>query len=468
MDAMLPLLHAVSAAAAAALVMGVAEGLALTACVAAVLRLCPGLSAGVRSAVWTAALWMSVLLPVGSLVRSSGGAAAPRGVAEVGEGWALGLVGVWAVLSAARLAMLVVSAVRLREVWRRARPVEASAGFGELLRAGGRAAELCVSEDVDRPSVVGFLRPRVLLPAALLEELGPEEMEHIVRHEMEHLERRDDWTNLLQKVSLAVFPLNPVLFWLDRRLCRERELACDDGVLRQTRARKAYAACLASLAANRMAGRGSALALGALGRESELSRRVHRILNWRESGMGRRSAVALAGVLMLGVAGGGTELARCPELLRFTDGAATLAEVAGPAVRPGATEFAASAGVGAGSDVPVLAGANGSGVRPMLLRAVMLGSRAVSGRATEKRHRLTRTGAAGVRRVRQAPQRRLSEVVTAPQTMSAPQRMSASRVVMTAWPEAEFPARLVLAVADDGQPRYAAFATRDGWLVLSL
>ena len=56
-----------------------------------------------------------------------------------------------------------------------------------------------------------------------------------------------DSIHLLQKLGLALFPLHPALFWLDRRLCRERELACDDGVLRATQARKAYAACLARL-----------------------------------------------------------------------------------------------------------------------------------------------------------------------------------------------------------------------------
>ena len=58
-------------------------------------------------------------------------------------------------------------------------------------------------------------------------------------HEMEHLRRGDDWTNLLQKAGLVFFPLNPASFWVERRLCAERELACDDCVLRSSGARKA-------------------------------------------------------------------------------------------------------------------------------------------------------------------------------------------------------------------------------------
>ena len=59
---------------------------------------------------------------------------------------------------------------------------------------------------------------------------------------MEHLRRRDDWVNLLQKVSLVLFPLNPVLDRIEKRLCMERELR-DETVLRFTQAPKAYASC---------------------------------------------------------------------------------------------------------------------------------------------------------------------------------------------------------------------------------
>ena len=76
-----------------------------------------------------------------------------------------------------------------------------------------------------RPSVLGFFRPRILVPPELLKALSPRELRQVVVHEMEHLHRADDWTNLLQKVGLVLFPLNPVLLWVERRLCAERELA---------------------------------------------------------------------------------------------------------------------------------------------------------------------------------------------------------------------------------------------------
>jgi len=136
-------------------------------------------------------------------------------------------------------------------------------------------------------------------------------------HEMEHLRRRDDWTNLLQKLSLVVFPLNPALIWIERQLCVERELACDDRVLKLTGARKAYAACLANLAEHSLVRRGVSLALGAWERQSEVVRRVHRILSRNEREMGRRQVVGVVAVLLAGVLAGADGLAHAPALVRF-------------------------------------------------------------------------------------------------------------------------------------------------------
>ena len=171
---------------------------------------------------------------------------------------------------------LIAGAIRLHDLATRATPIDAGPAIGELLQiktAGSKAvrtAELCASTEVARPSVLGFFHPRILIPPALLERLTPEELQQVVLHEMEHLRRADDRTNLLQKLALVLFPLNPALLWVERRLCAERELACDDGVLSSSCGRKAYARCLTHLAEYSMLRRGLSLALGAWERQSEL------------------------------------------------------------------------------------------------------------------------------------------------------------------------------------------------------
>jgi hypothetical protein len=181
----------------------------------------------------------------------------------------------------------------------------------------GRSAEICTSLEVERPSIFGFFHPRILLPPALMERLTEEELRQVVLHEMEHLRRADDWTNLLQKIALVLFPLNPALLWVERRLCAERELACDDSVLRSTSRRKAYAICLTHLAEYSMLRRSFSLVLGAWERQSELVRRVHRILRRPNHSMKRGQTMVLTGSLMAGVLAGGVALARSPQLVSF-------------------------------------------------------------------------------------------------------------------------------------------------------
>jgi beta-lactamase regulating signal transducer with metallopeptidase domain len=311
--------------AASTLFSAIWEGAVLAVCVFVCLRLFPGLSAAARSVVWMNVFMLLVLLHVlpflGAFgVVASSGRPAPLQLSVM---WSLVIAGVWASLSILRAGQLIFSALRLHRLFRRATPILTNDTLRSLLRIrtvgtrAGRSAELCISDEVERPSVLGFLRPRILLPPGLLERLTAAELEQVVRHEMEHLRRADDWTNLLQKIALVIFPLNPVLLWVERRLCAERELACDDSVLRSSCGRKAYAICLTRLAEHSMLSRGVSLALGAWERQSELVRRVHRILRRPTDAMSRRQTMALTGSVIAGVLACAAGLARSPQLVGF-------------------------------------------------------------------------------------------------------------------------------------------------------
>jgi beta-lactamase regulating signal transducer with metallopeptidase domain len=192
--------------------------------------------------------------------------------------WSVAVAVLWAAMSLVRLVQLAVGAVHLRRMGRKAVPVQVTDGLKPLLMHNGHAVALCASDEVGRPSVMGFFRPRILAPPALLEQLSESELKQVILHEMEHLHRGDDWTNLLQKLALVLFPLNPALAWVERRVCAERELACDDRVLHAGSGRKAYALCLTHLAEFALVRRGFSLVLGAWERRPELVRRVQRIL----------------------------------------------------------------------------------------------------------------------------------------------------------------------------------------------
>jgi hypothetical protein len=347
-------------------------------------------------------------------------------------------------VSLVRAVKLAMSAVRLRGIWKRAVPVE---GCDAILSAAGiRGVELCTSKDVDRPSVIGFFSPRILIPEELFARLTTAEFGQIVLHEVGHLRRGDDWINLLQKLSLVVVPLNPVLLWIERRLCLERELACDDDVLRLTKAPKAYATCLTNLAEHRLGRRAAALSLGAWERKSELARRVHSILLGGKR-MGAAQARVVMGVVVLGLLGGSAELARCPQLVSFSRAALPV------------PDEARISGAGMGYVPVAFHGAmNGTGDRAgvaheTLLKASMpvdRGIHPVSPTVVKHRRavsapavRRTRQDRAGVREVR--------------------------RLVTVTWDESEHRG-LVLSVTRERVifTSYAAVPTAGGWLVIQL
>lgn len=329
-----PIMHNLmlqSAPAVSGLISAVWEGTVLAGCVVLCLRLLPRLSAASRSLIWMNVFLLLLLLHFVPVFVGHEFAAVPLSVSSLHAfpalhpfhldlRWSFGVAALWALLSLWRGTQLILSAIHLRRLANRATPIGVDAALAALLREGQqghRTAQLCTSIEVQRPSVFGFFRPRILVPPALIEKLSSAELHQVALHEMEHLRRADDWTNLLQKIGLVLFPLNPVLLWVERRLCRERELACDDRVLRSGGARKAYAVCLTRLAEYSILRRNLTLALGAWERQSELVRRVHRVLRRPQQSMSARQARLISGGLIAGLLGGAIALARSPQLVSF-------------------------------------------------------------------------------------------------------------------------------------------------------
>ena len=434
-----------AALAAAALIGATWQGALLALLVWLCLRLMPAVSAAVRSTVWLSSFAIVFVLhfvpaPAGSAMAGHEVHAAPV--------WSVALVAVWAGLSLFRAIQLGLSVERVRTVVRRAVPVVGVPGLvsgalgsstgskpGSLPGSKGRGYTVCVSPDVDRPSVLGFWNPRVLLPEGLIESLTPAELQQVLLHETEHLRRSDDWTNLLQKVALVVFPLNPVLIWIERRLCLERELACDDRVLAETGARKAYALCLTQLAEHSMLQRGLTLALGAWGRQSELAARVHRILRRPERVLSPVKMRLAMATMLVGVVGASVALARSPRLVSFMP-----VEVA-PAVQEAAVR------------VPGLTG----GARMTLAKAVM-------------------PGPVPVKRVHRADFGRKADKPAGPQwrttwrtTGIARASEGRVRVVLTsAVVEDQSGERVYVPVVRYVPATYAAVQTPEGWVIFRL
>lgn len=91
-----------------------------------------------------------------------------------------------------------------------------------------KAVRLLESAAVEVPSVIGSLRPVILLPASTLTGLTPEQIEMVLAHELAHIRRHDFIVNLLQAVMETLMFYHPAVWWMSRRVRIERENCCDD------------------------------------------------------------------------------------------------------------------------------------------------------------------------------------------------------------------------------------------------
>jgi beta-lactamase regulating signal transducer with metallopeptidase domain len=306
------------------------EGLALAGLSWVALR-CFGTRSSAPTSMTRFAVWFSTLLVIAGLplLTRTGSSLGPSGshALTLSSAWAVGLFATWAVIATVLLIRLGLSLRHVHALRRNCREIDAGSYPALMEVAEGfdkqksRRIHLLVSDEVRIPTALGFFRPAVVLPVWALRDLSADELKVIVLHELAHLRRWDDWTNLTQKFVKALFFFHPAVWWIDSRLALERELACDDIVLEQTANARTYAASLVSIAEKVFAekmrvGRALALAQSALGRVREVSLRVAQILDTKRPRTTRswRPAMAMIGTLAVVTVGA---VPYAPELISF-------------------------------------------------------------------------------------------------------------------------------------------------------
>jgi uncharacterized protein (TIGR03435 family) len=110
---------------------------------------------------------------------------------------------------------------RIRATLRASKPVDLPIPVPAFLAPGA-----------EEPGVVGFLRPVLVLPAQLLEHLNPGQLHAVLTHELCHVRRRDNLFAAVHMIVEAIFWFHPLVWWIGSRMVEERELACDEDVLR--------------------------------------------------------------------------------------------------------------------------------------------------------------------------------------------------------------------------------------------
>ena len=195
----------------------------------------------------------------------------------------VGAVVAWALVGLLQALRLAGQLRTLRRLKARSRPAapELQRHFDELYKtlAGNRPVRLRVADELRTAVVLGFVHPVVLVPAELGPNPNPAAVDQVLRHELAHVGRRDDWANLAQAMVGSALFFHPAIRWISRRLTLEREIACDDHVLAAAGTRpRDYALTLADLAGRLRPGH-PLLAPGVSLNRSQLKQRITMILN---------------------------------------------------------------------------------------------------------------------------------------------------------------------------------------------
>jgi bla regulator protein blaR1 len=239
------------------------QGTALTILVALGLRVRPATNAATRERVWWVALVAVAVMPlahalsVESRMDAVGVASAASDAAVMirwtsADTWLMVIVGVWLAWGAVGMARLTDAWLQLHAARSSAAPFpserESRLRVWTAVKGQGRPARLVVSPRVHRAAVLGGREPLIALAPRTLAELDDQELDRVVIHEYAHVQRRDDAAVVVQRLLSVVASLHPAVWWIDKAIETEREVACDDWVVTYTGGRSRYAASLVRLA----------------------------------------------------------------------------------------------------------------------------------------------------------------------------------------------------------------------------
>ncbi len=135
---------------------------------------------------------------------------------------------------------------------------------------------LLTSTTINVPVALGYLKPVILFPVGILNQLSVEEAESILAHECAHIIRNDYLLNIIQSIIEALLYFNPGVWWISDFIRRERENSCDDIALRVSGNQMAYAKALVALQEYEM--NAPKLAMGLSNNKYRLLNRIQRIL----------------------------------------------------------------------------------------------------------------------------------------------------------------------------------------------
>lgn len=163
-----------------------------------------------------------------------------------------------------------------------------------------KQVQVWFSKHVDVPSVIGMIKPVILLPVALVNQLTAQQLEAVLLHELVHIKRYDWIVNFSLSIIETILFFNPFIHLLNNDVKQERENCCDDWVINFQYNNHDYATALLILEEQR---RGQlALALAATNGKKNLLNRIKRLFETEPQitiSLKHKLQLAILGLLLL-------------------------------------------------------------------------------------------------------------------------------------------------------------------------
>jgi len=156
------------------------------------------------------------------------------------------------------------------------------------------------TDKVKSPSLFGFIRPRLLVPAGMIGALSPEDLRYVFLHELAHLKRHDIYLGWLMSILQALHWFNPLVCLAFYHMRADRELACDALVLSHTQPAESreYGRTIVSLLERFSQTRRLPSMAGILETKAQLKRRITMIAQFKKNSY-RWSALGVVFIIVL-------------------------------------------------------------------------------------------------------------------------------------------------------------------------
>jgi beta-lactamase regulating signal transducer with metallopeptidase domain/uncharacterized membrane protein YkoI len=224
----------------------------------------------------------------------------------VGQNLVIGILSLYLLLVFYGAAKLLRAYVRTRAIARGAyratlpeSVVNAFVKCRSVLRVEG--AEVLCSDTVPVPVTIGYRKPAVILPAAMLAETDDDVLTTAIGHELVHIRRRDYLFNLFFEVLYLPISFHPAAWLIKRRIYQARELCCDEIVAEKLLNAKVYARSLVTIAGSAANPRLVPATTVGITDAGNLEVRIMSLLKRTETNSYKKSFSIGAAVLMLAI-----------------------------------------------------------------------------------------------------------------------------------------------------------------------